>query len=54
MSDSVVRLQSDGTLKHQSVPPLLPAYNKYMGGVDIELVKCARSTVTTGNPNDTG
>ena len=34
MSDSVVRVQSDGTLKHQSVPPLLPAYNKYMGGVD--------------------
>ena len=34
MSDTVVRLQSDGTLKHQSVPPLLPAYNKYMGGVD--------------------
>ena len=24
---------SDGTLKHNSAPPLLPAYNKYMGGV---------------------
>ena len=34
MSDTVVRLQSDGTLKHQSVHRLLPAYNKYMGGVD--------------------
>lgn len=31
----VIRLQPKGRgLKHQSVPPLLPAYNKYMGGVD--------------------
>ena len=34
MPDTVVRLQPDGKLRHQSVPPLLPAYNKFMGGVD--------------------
>ena len=34
MPDTIVRLQPDGKLRHQSVPPLLPAYNKFMGGVD--------------------
>ena len=29
----VVRLQPKGVLRKQSVPPLLPAYNKFMGGV---------------------
>ena len=29
------RTQSgDGVIRLQSVPPLLPAYNRYMGGVD--------------------
>ena len=29
-----MRVQLDRTLLFQSIPPLLPAYNKYMGGVD--------------------
>ena len=34
--DGRVRLvQPEGTLVEKSVPPLLPAYNKYMGGVDL-------------------
>ena len=32
METQVVRVQLDGALRFQSVPPLLPAYNKYMGG----------------------
>jgi len=33
--DKVPRVQSNGgVIRHQSIPPLLPAYNKYMGGVD--------------------
>ena len=34
MDTPVARLQPEGVLRHQSVPPLLPAYNKFMGGVD--------------------
>ena len=34
MDSQVVRLQPGGIFGSQSVPPLLPAYNKYMGGVD--------------------
>ena len=34
METSVVCMQLDGTLQFQSIPPLLPAYNRYMGGVD--------------------
>ena len=34
MDTSVARLQPVGVLRFQSVPPLLPAYNKFMGGVD--------------------
>ena len=34
MDTRVARMQSGGLLQRQSVPPLLPAYNKYMGGVD--------------------
>ena len=34
MPDPVFRVQADGTLCAQLVPPLLPAYNQYMGGVD--------------------
>jgi hypothetical protein len=34
MKSKVFRLQPEGLLKERSVPPLLPAYNKYMGGVD--------------------
>ena len=33
METHVVRVQLDRTLPFQSIP-LLPAYNKYMGGVD--------------------
>ena len=29
-----MRVQLDRTSQFQSIPPLLPAYNKYMGGVD--------------------
>ena len=34
MDSMVARLQPGGVLRNQSVPPLLPAYNKFMGGVD--------------------
>ena len=34
METQVVRIQLDRTFQFQSIPPLLPAYNKYMGGVD--------------------
>ena len=34
MESRVARLQPGCVLKKQSVPPLLPAYNKFMGGVD--------------------
>ena len=41
MDSKVFRLQSEGVLREQSVPPPLPAYNKYMGAVDLtdQLVK---------------
>ena len=35
METQVVRVQLDRTLQFQSFPPLLPAYNKYMGGIDL-------------------
>ena len=35
MPNQVPRVQPDGTFRYQAVPPLLPAYNKYMGGVDL-------------------
>ena len=34
MDSQVARLQPDGVLRNKSVPPLLPAYNMFMGGVD--------------------
>ena len=34
MDSQVARVQPEGVLRKQSVPPLLPAYNKFMGGVD--------------------
>ena len=34
MDSQVVRVQPEGVLRKQSVPPLLLAYNKFMGGVD--------------------
>ena len=34
MEDKVPRVQKEGVLRYQSVPPVLPAYNKFMGGVD--------------------
>ena len=34
MNDKVARVQAGGLLGYQDVPPLLPAYNKFMGGVD--------------------
>ena len=39
METQVVRVQLDRTLQFQSIPPLLPAYNKYMGGVDLQVRK---------------
>ena len=41
MDSKVFRLQPEGVLREQSVPPLLPAYNKYMGAVDLtdQLIK---------------
>ena len=35
MDSKVFRLQCNGVLREQSVPPLLPAYNKFMGAVDL-------------------
>ena len=35
MASKVFRLQPEGVLREQHVPPLLPAYNKYMGAVDL-------------------
>ena len=35
MNNPVPRMQPNGVFQYQSVPPLLPAYNKYMGGVDL-------------------
>ena len=35
MEGKMFRLQRDGILREQSAPPLLPAYNKYMGAVDV-------------------
>ena len=34
MPSKVARTQCNGVFGYQSVPPLLPAYNKFMGGVD--------------------
>ena len=34
METQIVRVQLDGKLQFQSIPPLLPAYNMYVGGVD--------------------
>ena len=34
MDSKVFRMQPGGVLRAQPVPPLLPAYNKFMGGVD--------------------
>ena len=34
MNDKVARVQAGGLLGYQAVPQLLPAYNKFMGGVD--------------------
>ena len=34
MDSQVARVQPEGVLRKQSVPSLLPAYNKFMGGVD--------------------
>ena len=34
METQFVRVQLGGTLQFQSIPPLLSAYNKYIGGVD--------------------
>ena len=33
MESRVARVQPGGVLKKQSVPPILPAYNRFMGGV---------------------
>ena len=35
MDSKVFRLQSEGVLSEQLLPPLLPAYNMYMGAVDL-------------------
>ena len=34
MDSQVARLQPEVVLRNQSVPPLLPTYNMFMGGVD--------------------
>ena len=43
METQVVRVQLDRILQFQSIPPLLSAYNKYMGGVD-HLINQVRKT----------
>ena len=32
MDSEVVRVQLDGSSQLQAIPPVLPAYNMYMGG----------------------
>ena len=34
MDSQIARLQPEGVLRKQYIPPLLPAYNMFMGGVD--------------------
>ena len=34
MDSDVERVQIDGSLQLQAISPMLPAYNKYMGGID--------------------
>ena len=34
IDSQVARVQAEGILRNQSAPPLLPAYNMFMGGVD--------------------
>ena len=35
MGSKVARTQPDGVLRYQCIPPLLPAYNKFMCGADL-------------------
>ena len=35
MGSKVARTQPDGVLQYQCIPPLLPAYNKFMCGADL-------------------
>ena len=53
METQVVRVQHDADLRFQSVPPLLSAYNKYMGGVD-HLSQVRKTNGLIENLNDTG
>ena len=48
----VARLQPEGVLRYQSVPPILPAYNKFMVGV--EPTSVGERTGLIGNLNVTG
>ena len=36
MGTPVTRLQPEGVLRCQSVPPLIPAYNKFMGEGEVD------------------
>ena len=49
----VARLLPEGVLRYQSVPPILPAYNKFMGGVD-RTDQRGECTGLIGNLNVTG
>ena len=50
MDSQVVRVQPEGVLCKQSVPPLWPAYNKFMDGVD----RTGHIMVLTGNQSTFG
>ena len=49
----VARLQPEGVLRYQSVPLLLPAYNKFMGGVD-RTDQLRKTMCLIGNQSITG
>ena len=43
MDSDVVRVQMDGSLQLQAIPLVLPAFNKYMGGVDYRFSQVRKS-----------
>ena len=51
MDSQVARLQPEGVLRNQSVPPLLPAYNMFMGTYcrQIELTNLGKRMASIGN-----
>ena len=53
MNSQMFRLQPEGVLREQLVPPLLLTYNKYMGAVDLN-DQLIRTYGLIGNPSVAG